>query len=96
MDGRQLPSIRHELSLSIANPPGTPEQEEDLDDDDDDSLLYLDEQSNLDTSGASEIISTSSRIHLEGKSIVNIHIYIGLIVSFRNTATSKCCLWRIV
>ncbi|PHZ11811.1 uncharacterized protein RHIMIDRAFT_256251 [Rhizopus microsporus ATCC 52813] len=64
MDGRQLPSMRHELSLSIANPPGTPEQEEDLEDDDD-SSLYLDDQSNLDISGASEIISTSSRIHLE-------------------------------
>ncbi|KAL4213206.1 hypothetical protein AB4K20DRAFT_1885433 [Rhizopus microsporus] len=68
IDGRQLPSMRHEISLSIANPPSTPEQEEDLDDDDD-SSLYLDDQSNLDISGASEIISTSSRIHLEETSL---------------------------
>lgn len=60
--------MRHEITLSIANPPSTPEQEEDLDDDDD-SSLYLDDQSNLDISGASEIISTSSRIHLEGRKV---------------------------
>ncbi|CAO3659291.1 unnamed protein product [Rhizopus microsporus] len=43
IDGRQLPSMRHEISLSIANPPNI--------------------------SGASEIISTSSRIHLEETSL---------------------------